>query len=92
MQWRCWSVTGDGVGQGFDDRRRINFVSVAQAANPTKMSRFELVKSPATVVLQAMIMTAGGSDVVFGGGPTEGGVQGVVGIGATSSARLGSRS
>jgi hypothetical protein len=48
------------------------------------MSRFELVKSPATVVLQAMIMTAGGSDVVFGGGPTEGGVQGVVGIGATS--------
>jgi hypothetical protein len=56
-------------------------VGVAQSANPAEVPSVRLVELPAAVVLEPVIMSARGTEIVPGGGPAVGVVVGVVFVG-----------
>jgi hypothetical protein len=58
----------------------------AKPDRPSEVARFELLKLPAAVMLQTVIMAAGLAEIVLDGGPAAGVVCGVVSVSAAGRA------
>lgn len=65
-------VSGDGVGQGFDDRWAVYSNRCAQAAGPAESARVRLLVRPAAVVFHPVIMATDVAEVSLDGGSTAG--------------------
>lgn len=86
-EWVGRPITGDGIREWFDDRRRSTLIGVAQSACPAEHAVLGLMQCPAALALQSMVMTTGVTEVGPAGRSALGVVKGVVLVGASGGAR-----